>query len=735
MDIILIKLLKLLIDGHKETDELSVLLGVKTRHLSNIIKKLVKRDYIKKEGKTIRLKDTPKVTLFRDVAQIADVERLLYRSNETVLASIDKDITIDELVKKSRLSKATTYRSISDLQSVGAITKEDNIINIDESKKQIVLFAKLLKIQREARYKDENIEVIYNSNDDSVILRKTSKGTIAKGVTTGFTLFSDFSIDYHSVYDYFCEQKEDLEIQDVLLHAVYASSYSRDKMGLLMAMIFYVKHKEKMHVLQLRKKSSRLGISGIWLDIESYIRRGKLKEPSLFLPWNEFVSKARLYDIPVDMYTLPKTSSGISSTTTAAASSLLFQKISNQLQESKTIYLFGGENMRIKSLKDSTKDCDIVVKDKDDFEDLSLIFTSMGYETRLKTIYSDEDRRIMPDDIFEHKHMSRIDLFTHTIMQELSLSPTIKERADITDYGRLKVGLLKNEDVFLLKSVANREGDIQDMAALVTGSPNTPYELQHGPFDWELVWDEIKVQERINKTTEFTITIFEQMSYLAEQTGIVSPFLDKLRRHVTDEMIKKLLRGGSMSIKEIVDYLKGGKDITETVIRNRINTLEKSKIIKKYPTAAAKRGGEQRRTAHVKLLKDNEYLKKELKINMHRLKTWLDWRFYTRPRQSDQNIQKLVGEVKKMGFQRIGEIDYIIRNFVEILQMYENKQFSKQYFDTVNAVRICIKLHCLEGDRKMRLRRRQHPSKHFTDEFKKYCSSIAKQNLFQHITK
>ena len=107
--------------------------------------------------------------------------------------------------------------------------------------------------------------------------------------------------------------------------------------------------------------------------------------------------------------------------------------------------------MRIKSLKDSTKDCDIVVENKDDFEHLAQILTKMKYERRLETIYSDEDRRIKPDDIFEHDKKNRIDLFTSTIMQDLSLSSTMKERADIRDYGKLKVGLLRNEDVFYSK--------------------------------------------------------------------------------------------------------------------------------------------------------------------------------------------------------------------------------------------------------------------------------------------
>ena len=689
MNVISIKLLKSLIVGQKETNELLNLLGIKKRQLAYIIKNLVEEDYIEKENTVIKLKETVKATLFRDIVQVVDVEKLLCKSNEIILYNIDKNITIDQLIKKSGLSKATTYRAISELRSIGAILKDKDVININESHEQLVLFTKLLKTEKAKKYEDGNTEIIYNNN--STVLRKTPSGKTAKGVTTGFTLFSDYDIQYQTICDYFCEQKDNLDIQDVLLHAVYSANYSKNKMELLIAIVFYAKHKDTMDVSQLRKKATELGILGVWLDIEAYMCREQLKNTNLFLPWNEFLSKAKLYDIPIEKYTLPK------------PSNLLFREISSKLKESKTIYLFGGENMRIKSLKGSTKDCDIVVENKNDFEDLVQILTRIRYKRIVKTSYSDEDRRIKPDDIFVHDEKSRIDLFTDTIMQDLSLSSTMKERADIINFGKLKVGLLRNEDVFLLKAIANREGDIQDMAALVTDNPNAPQELQHGTFDWGLVWEEILIQERINPTKDFAIIIFDQISYLVEQTGIVVPFLEKLRRRVIDAFIKKLIRGGSMSIKEIVELLDGG-DITESMIRNRTDALEKNGTIQKYSV---------RRMTYIKLLKNNEYFENELEINIHRFKIYLDWRFYIRENQSDQNIQEFIKELQNLGFQTIGEIDEIIINSTEILKQYESEQFSKHHFDAVDATRICIGLNYSDLGKK-------HSSKYFLNEFEKY---------------
>ena len=421
-------------------------------------------------------------------------------------------------------------------------------------------------------------------------------------------------------HDYFYEGVKDLDIQDILLHAILTARHSKNKIELIMAIVFYVKHKNKMDVRSIRRRAQELGISGIWLDIEAYIHRRLPKNASLFLPWDEFLSKARLYEIPTKRYTLPRPAIP------------LFQEIGERLQKTETVYLFGGENMRIKSLKHSTKDCDIIIESKDIFENLVKILISIGYKRIIKTEYSDEDMRMKPDDIFEHAQKSRVDLFTHTIMHELSLSPSMKKRADIIHYKKLNVRLLRNEDVFLLKAVACREGDIEDMALLVTGSPDTPEHLQHGSFNWSTVWEEILVQERICSTGDFTMIIFEQISYLAEQTGIVAPFLDRLKNHVVDVTIVRMLRGGSIRIKEIVKLLEGG-DIVEQTIRNRIDALESSGTIKKCRTTGITR---------VQLVQNNEYPITNITITMHRFKRYLDWRFLLRPKSPDQDVMELV---------------------------------------------------------------------------------------------
>ena len=169
-----------------------------------------------------------------------------------------------------------------------------------------------------------------------------------------------------------------------------------------------------------------------------------------------------------------------------------------------------------------------LLKKTSDFEILCKILTEeLGYEKMIQTEYSQEDLRLYPDEILIHPDRSRIDLFTKRVLRDLSLSDIMIKTSDYLEYGKLKVGVLRNEYVFLLKAVASREGDIQDMEKLSQGSLNQPREFEHGKFDWDEVWREIIHQEKMNPLRELTLPIFDQISLLAEQTGIVVPILEK----------------------------------------------------------------------------------------------------------------------------------------------------------------------------------------------------------------
>ena len=210
---------------------------------------------------------------------------------------------------------------------------------------------------------DANAEIIYNDSEKT--LKKVLRGKTTEGEQTAFSLFTEYGIEYHANNDYYIKQDEPLTIQHVLMHAVFDAQRNRDRIALTMAMIFYLKHKSKMDILELRIIAESFKIINVWLDIENYIRGNDLKNPEYFLPKEEFIEKANLYDISPDMYTPPE------------AYPKLFQEIGKKLPMPITACLIGGENMRMKGLKPRTKDLDIVVEDAEDFNALVSVLTGV----------------------------------------------------------------------------------------------------------------------------------------------------------------------------------------------------------------------------------------------------------------------------------------------------------------------------------------------------------------------
>lgn len=549
-----IMLLKTVRDGISSPKEVMNTIGVKEWQFNNLVKELARQDYIEKTDSVLTLKKNPKTILFKDVASKFDLIKLLHDSNELVLKNIVEPKTINEIQESTRLSLRTVQRAISELESIGAIKREENKVGINRGYGPLYLFAENLR-REGIKNVEPYAEVIYQ--DHLRILKKVPKGKRVDGELTGFSLFTDYGIEYHTTYDYYIKQDAPLELADILIHAVLAASKEQDKQGITMAMIFYLRNKQKLDPLTIRRIAKDFKVSDVWVDIEGYLRNTPIKNQNLFLPWQEFEEKVKLYSIGAENYILP------------VAYPDLFRDIGQKLAEKTEAYLLGGENMRLKNLKPRTKDCDLVVSDETDFLAIVDALKSMGYESANKSRLSADDARINASDILEHRTRSRIDIFKQVVARKLALSEGMKKRAKLETHGNLILGILANEDVFLLKGVTLREGDIQDMARLA----------QSPGFNWQIVWDEMERQEK-DRFERFSSILLTSLDYLHEQTGIRAPFHKKLVQRVLDYEINRQIRDGSKPLASVISNLQGG-DITEKMIRNRIDYLERMRFLRK----------------------------------------------------------------------------------------------------------------------------------------------------------
>lgn len=552
----IIALLEAVRAGTSDVKDLQNASGLKKTQFYDSLKYLMDQDYIEKKDSLITFKINPKSILYRDVAAIFNAQKLLHDSNEDVFISLITPATIHEIQKATGLSYATVHRSISELLSIGAITKDNDRYNLITEKDKLVNFAKILKLEKDRSNQESYAEVIFQNKN--VVLKRVPKGRKTDGELTGFSMFTEYGVEYHTTHDYYVKQEGDLTLSDILIHAVVSASKDRDKNGMIMTMIFYLKNKEKLDPLMLRGIARLYDIRDVWLDIENYIRNNELKSATLFPPRGEFIEKADLYLIPEDAYVLPN------------AYPELFREIGRNLTQVTSVFLIGGENMRLKGLKARTKDCDIVTNDSASYDRFVQALKKMDYKSLNASSLSEDDKRLNASDILVHEKRSRIDLFMRFIGKDkFYLSDRMVQRAKIESFGKLRLGILHDSDVFLLKCIAAREGDIDDMARIA----------QSTRFNWDLVLEELEKQEH---ETRFDLSskILDGIDDLVDYKGIVPPFYKKLVNRAIDKQIDKLLLAGDKPLKEVVEVLKG-RDVSERLIRSRVEYLQRIRHLEK----------------------------------------------------------------------------------------------------------------------------------------------------------
>lgn len=191
--------------------------------------------------------------------------------------------------------------------------------------------------------------------------------------------------------------------------------------------------------------------------------------------------------------------------------------VSEKLGGRTTLYVAGGTVMAVGGLKEGTKDIDVVVESTDDLTRLKKALATLSYSKpnrTLKIAY----QRMEAGAILENKDGFRWDVFERVVAGKFHLSPGMKSRA--RDYEisneKLAVKFLSMEDVFLMKSVTEREGDLEDMAKIAQGG-----------IDWDTIVEECDWQSK--KTGRiWENSVCESLKDLRAKYGVSSPVEKKI---------------------------------------------------------------------------------------------------------------------------------------------------------------------------------------------------------------
>ncbi len=205
----------------------------------------------------------------------------------------------------------------------------------------------------------------------------------------------------------------------------------------------------------------------------------------------------------------------------------LFTEIDKVMRHKIKVYAIGGAVLLEQGLKITTKDIDVVVETKNEFIELQHSLQKTGFNPQIP---GKEYSRMNLSQIFQRGDF-RIDLFEKEVCGRFSLSKGMMERArKVINLDYIEVYLCSNEDIFLFKTMTNRNGDLTDCESIVGAA-----------VEWDTIIDELKSQINMSKQDVWITWVGERLDIL-EDRGMVIPImndLNALRNKFFDDFEKR----------------------------------------------------------------------------------------------------------------------------------------------------------------------------------------------------
>ncbi len=189
----------------------------------------------------------------------------------------------------------------------------------------------------------------------------------------------------------------------------------------------------------------------------------------------------------------------------------LLVNVGSKIEKPLSIYMIGGCALSFKGLKPATKDIDIIVTSKQDFNVFNKAMIKLGFKSM-----SERESEFYATALAVYtKEESRIDVFLEQVGKMLVLTKSMVKRAEkYKDYHKLEIYLVSNEDIFLFKAMTSREGDISDCDRIMREE-----------IDYDVIYKEI-VQQSKNKKWFFWV--YENLCRLENYNNIQVPIKAKV---------------------------------------------------------------------------------------------------------------------------------------------------------------------------------------------------------------
>jgi len=245
------------------------------------------------------------------------------------------------------------------------------------------------------------------------------------------------------------------------------------------------------------------------------------------------------------------------------------EKIGNDLKRRIKMFLIGGCSMVLRGYKLATKDIDVVFTSPSDLKDFVDALKGLGFQEILKL--PKEYEVLGASAVLRDTKGFQFDLFHRQVCRGLEITKRMEERAELyRTFGKLNVYLMAPEDVFLFKSITEREADILDMRSLAERGLN-----------WDAIKKECTLQEKRRIWEYFLVYRLEE---LKSRFGIEAPIIKELWKIGGDELVKRvfteIIKEGNDSFDKIHEVVKKKYKYSKSWTRKELKRLVEKEILK-----------------------------------------------------------------------------------------------------------------------------------------------------------
>jgi len=245
------------------------------------------------------------------------------------------------------------------------------------------------------------------------------------------------------------------------------------------------------------------------------------------------------------------------------------EKVGLVLKSRTRVFLIGGCTMVFRDLKPATKDVDIVFTSLAELKEFVEVMKSLNYHEVIKL--PKEYEKLGTSVVLGNPDGFQYDLFYKQVCKGLVISAGMETRSKLfKTFGNLDIYLMCPEDVFLFKSMTERNADLDDMGVLAEIG-----------LDWNLIKEECISQEKKRIWEAFLAT---KLSELKNKFGIEAPIIKELWKRAGDELVKKvfteIVEVGNCTFDKIHEVIKRKYGYSESWTRRELKRLVEKGVLK-----------------------------------------------------------------------------------------------------------------------------------------------------------